>query len=81
MLVLSCSVFCLNRKNFPLILCSVVISNPNSEALHPAQGGSGGRDYRDRNDKDDDSLTDSESELDLNEDIISIVSSLADRVT
>ena len=59
----------------------MVISNPNSEALHPAQGGSGRRDYRDRNDKDDDSLTDTESELDLNEDIASIASSVEDRLT
>ena len=61
---------------------SVVISNPYSEAQHPAQDGNGRGDYGDPDDKDDHSLiTDSESELDLNEDIASIASSLDDRLT
>ena len=83
-LVLSVSVFCLNRKknNLPLILCSVVIANPYIEGQHPAQDGNGRGDHGVPTDMDSHSLiTDSESELDLNEDIASIASSLADRLT
>ena len=61
---------------------SVVISNPYSEAQHPAQDGNGRGNHGEPTDRDDHSLlTDSESELDLNEDIASIASSLADRLT
>ena len=60
---------------------SVVISNPYSEAQYPAQDGNGRGDYGDPTDIDDHSLTDTESELDLNEDIASIASTLPDRLT
>ena len=61
---------------------SVVISNPYSEAQHPAQDGNGRGDYGDPTDKDGHSLiTDSESELDLNADITSVASTLPDKLT